>query len=313
MRSKFWLCGMAVLGLCLVGTRQANGSCCKARLGDVVAEFSLARPSLTALSSDAVSELIFGHEKTVERLLVDREAHTYFGYTLAAETVAGTRTIRVTLAPLSGNGEEQLRALTDHPDAWQLLCPGCPAPSELKAIAPKPSQFPPAQAVSDGDSFLFEALVNPKTGQKLVDVIRVSVTEDPPMEEAVLSMKDARLTVNGQTLSNTATCRGQVIAFFLKGRGRYVISIKKRDGFETTAMLKTDRIEFSLGSDRFEWQSSEPIIRPPSWGAPPSGKKMTLLMPLWVKHEPNWKDPNATAVVPQGGYSASAWSGPGHD
>jgi len=107
------------------------------------AEFSLARPSLTALSSDAVSELIFGHEKTVERLLVDREAHTYFGYTLAAETVAGTRTIRVTLAPLSGNGEEQLRALTDHPDAWQLLCPGCPAPSELKAIAPNRASFRP--------------------------------------------------------------------------------------------------------------------------------------------------------------------------
>jgi len=166
--------------------------------------------------------------------------------------------------------------------------------------------------VSDGDSFLFEALVNPKTGQKLVDVIRVSVTEDPPMEEAVLSMKDA--SPDGQrpdALQHRHLPR-QVIAFFLKGRGRYVISIKKRDGFETTAMLKTDRIEFSLGSDRFEWQSVRADHPSAFVGCASLGQEDDPPHAALGQTRANWEGSQCHwPWCRKAAYSASAWSARG--
>ena len=116
-------------------------------------------PPQPDLKSDSQS----GHKRVIEkgesvgiqRFWADRDTHEYFGYQMVVQPInvhAGT--YRVTFSPLT------LTPLSMELPAgsWRML----PAPS-----------FPPPQTVTTADTMAFDLFVNPASGQKIVDYIRV--------------------------------------------------------------------------------------------------------------------------------------------
>jgi Tfp pilus assembly protein PilF len=113
-------------------------------------------------AGESLGGVALGGAKAVSRVVVDREGGVFFGYRLEIDR-AGSRQLRVTIRPLPGGVEKELEA--------RLPCPSCPAPRPLAGYQPR---FPPSQIVSDGASLSVDLLVNPTSGEKIVDVIMVS-------------------------------------------------------------------------------------------------------------------------------------------
>jgi tetratricopeptide (TPR) repeat protein len=141
--------------------------------------FALVRTTATA-APGTIGEAALQRSNEVSRVLMDRASGSFFGYRLKAETAAAGR-LRVAFEPLPAGIEADL--------AKQLPCEGCPRPTPLSS-APR---FPPAQVVGDGEVLSLELLTNPSTGERIVDVVKVSSQPVPAsaMEEAVGGIVEA--------------------------------------------------------------------------------------------------------------------------
>lgn len=290
---------MLLAGLALFGAGRAE--CGSSFNDEVKLTFKLARTGAKTWANKDGMVVKDKSDKGTRRILVDKERNVYFGYLVEAEKTGVKDTIRVTIKPLpEGPGEVFSRG-------WNTMFPGRSLPT---ALALSDAKYPPPQEVKNGDVVLFEALVNPQTGEKLYDVIEVSLTTDEDREMAkrtvlvagaegvtvggrvpALAMIDAQLVVNGEQMQNRASCTGQVIYFFREGEGRILISLAKSKGFEKAAQaqLVKDKIDISLDGVRYEWLSTEPIVRIP--GSAERKARIVTSGSLWVKREPQWRGP----------------------
>ncbi len=137
----------------------------------------------------AMGEAVLPRSNSVSRVLWDRTSGAYFGYRVEVTRRDGARPFRIEWKPLDRDSvERELRQRRD--------CAGCPAPSPLGAGP----QFPPPQQLAEGGALTLELLANPKTGERILDVIRLSAA--PISGEA---MRDAALrTLEAQQAERTA-------------------------------------------------------------------------------------------------------------
>jgi tetratricopeptide (TPR) repeat protein len=135
------------------------------------AGFALARTG-EAGPSGAMGEVVLPRSNSVSRVLWDRESGAYFGYRLEVERKDGPRPFRVSFKPLDRSAVE--RALRQ-----QGSCPTCPPPAPL-GTGPR---FPAPQLLAEGEALTLELLTNPETGERILDVIRVSA--QPVTSEAM--------------------------------------------------------------------------------------------------------------------------------
>ena len=173
----------------------------------------------------------------------------------------------------------------------------------------KSLKFPPAFLIEDGGMFALDVLVNPQTGVKIVDVIRVSseakamtsAKELQPMKElqpardfspdaVELSVKDFKFLINEQTVLGAENpvrggVSGSIIWLYLPGRGRFIFSIMPREGydFQKIGTIQNNKISFQIAGDRYEWISSATVFG----GAGSSWN-------LWVLHDPDYSPQNDT-------------------
>jgi Tfp pilus assembly protein PilF len=165
---KHWI----VLGLALAiaastcaaapGGPAPAGSFGVARLENgVYVGFGLVRSGQTPEPS-GISDIVLPRSKTVSRVLYDQAGATYFGYRLEVDAVSGHR-FRMKFRPLGDEVETDLQR--------RLNCPACPPPKPLPRAQPR---FPAPFTVNDGDVCTLDLLSNPQTGEKIVDVIKVS-------------------------------------------------------------------------------------------------------------------------------------------
>ena len=144
------------------GSQAPAGSFGVARLENgAYVGFGLVRSGQTA-EPNAISDIVLPRSKTVSRVLYDQGGATYFGYRLEIEAVSGRR-FRMKFRPLGDDIETELQR--------RLNCPTCPPPTALPRAQPR---FPAAFTVNDGDVCTLDLLSNPQTGEKIVDVIKVS-------------------------------------------------------------------------------------------------------------------------------------------
>jgi tetratricopeptide (TPR) repeat protein len=113
--------------------------------------------------SGSMGEAALPRSNSVSRVLWDRETGAYFGYRMEVEKEDGPRPFRVTFKPLDRKAVE--RALAQRGE-----CPGCPAPAPL-GTGPR---FPAPQLLAEGEALTLELLANPSTGERILDVVRVS-------------------------------------------------------------------------------------------------------------------------------------------
>ncbi len=113
-------------------------------------------------AASAISEVVLPRSKGVSRVLYDPAGASYFGYRLDVEALAGRR-YRMRFRSLGDDVESELQR--------RLNCPECPRPTLLPRAQPR---FPAPLTVNDGDVCTLDLLLNPQTGEKIVDVIKVS-------------------------------------------------------------------------------------------------------------------------------------------
>jgi tetratricopeptide (TPR) repeat protein len=121
-------------------------------------------------TSARMDEVALTQSNGVSRVLIDRESGAYFGYRLVAGSAGGGR-VRLAFQPLPKDVDKELKRT--------LACDGCPA---LLPLAPPEARFPPPQVAADGEAVRFELLANPKSGERIIDVVTVSSQAVSPAE-----------------------------------------------------------------------------------------------------------------------------------
>jgi hypothetical protein len=193
-----------------------------------------------------------------------------FGYDLTVEPLSDFKQFKVAVGPLSPEFAERLRAGNNV--AGRAARPLV----NINTI----SRSTEAQLIDDGDAFALDLLVNQQTGVKIVDMVKVSfdrakLWESPPGDQypirdftlanVELGVRDYKLLVNDEQVAGgkpTRGCEGALIWFYVPGKGRFIFSLIPHRGydFRKIGVIEDNKISFALGSDRYEWISSEPIV-----------------------------------------------------
>jgi Flp pilus assembly protein TadD len=112
--------------------------------------------------SQRMDEVALPRSGGVSRVVIDRESGAYFGYRLVAGT-AGAGRVRIALQSLPKGFEAELKL--------RVPCDGCPAFTPLASSEPR---FPQPQVTGDGEAVRLELLTNPTSGERIIDVVKVS-------------------------------------------------------------------------------------------------------------------------------------------
>ena len=230
------------------------------------------------VGSDAIAD----GDRVIHRVLQDTAGRFVFGYDLWVAPDPASKQFKLVVRPLDPHFESKLRAGN----------PNEGAPSHSENISTFPRSTEP-QTLDDGDAFSLDLLINQNTGVKIVDVVRVAferaniwknnpttLPRDFAIDAVELAVKDYRLLVNGSVVSvgkSTKTLAGTLLWFYVPARGRFIVSLVPREGYEfqKIGIIEDNRIEFTASGNHFEWLSSAPILQPGIWN-------------LWVLHDPNY-------------------------
>jgi len=262
-------------------------------------------------SNTPTSEMRFD-STAIHRVWVDKKAGTYFGYDLHIEPMPNGKTFRlsfgtlsVPLDPLSNSAGVGARARSSNGT-------GSPSVTEFRQLGTM--RFPDPLEIEDGDTVSLDVLINPQTGVKLIDLITVSsngqsantsrVIGQPHefrLEDIAMTVQRPQVLINGKLAagdeSGVLSCSGELLYFYLKGRGRFVFSIKPHDdyGFQKIGEIKNNKISFTVDGDYYEWISTAPIIT--------IGGNWTM----WVLHDTDYRPDEHQAGAPK--YTVGALTG----
>jgi hypothetical protein len=237
---------------------------------------SKALPDVNALAALLYSQAFTGENRIIHRVLTDARQNVVFGYDLWVSADPFTKKFSLAILP----ADEAFRR------------------SFLKDSTPREfATFPKStstQTLDDGDAVSLELLVNKDSGVKIVDVVSVTfdrarlhegyvepAPKDFTLDAVALSVKNYSLSINGTLMSKSKSsigCSGALLWFYVPERGRFIVSLVPREGYEfqKIAVLDENKIEFTVDGERYEWLSAEPIL--------PSGGSWYL----WVLHDPNY-------------------------
>lgn len=225
------------------------------------------------------SQALVDDKQIIHRVLVDTEGRPIFGYDLSVNGNAELKQFTVTARPLGQEFESRLMARTPNKQPEKI------------ATLPRSSE---AQVLDDGDAFTLDLLINPDSGIKIVDIVKVSfdranlwdinpkgLPRDFTLDAVQMTVKEYQLLLNGKTIASsksTIGCSGTLIWFYVPDRGRYIFSLVPRVGyqFQKVGLIAKNKIEFSIGKEHYEWISSSPVLNDTgTWN-------------VWVLHEPKY-------------------------
>jgi hypothetical protein len=197
----------------------------------------------------------------LHRWVSDKSTHSYFGYDLIVEPIAGTTQCRVSILPLSLTTADLTKQYHSDIDAgWKpLLLPHYPVP----------------QLVEPGDTIALDLLVSADGTQKVVDYLKAScqtessVAADPgpardfTLDDVILNIDNGSLYINGDMPSGTPTvieANGTIVWFSVPGKGRFLVSAVPRAGFVKAGNISRNHLKFEVAGDRYEVRASHPIL-----------------------------------------------------
>jgi hypothetical protein len=208
-----------------------------------------------------------GH--VIHRVLVDSDGDFVFGYDLFVEPLADARQFKVAVRPLDEKFAQQLR------EGRASAARSAQAAININTL-PRSTE---TQTIDDGDAFALDLLVNPRTGLKIVDLVKFSFDQSkfrrepertPPARDFTLAnvelaVRDYRLVVNDQMIAGgkpTRGCEGALVWFYVPGKGRFIFSLIPHEGYDflKIGLIEDNKISFTLEGDRYDWISSTPVV-----------------------------------------------------
>jgi hypothetical protein len=232
-------------------------------------------------------QMLVDDDNVIHRVLVDREGGYVFGYDLVVEPLSASKQFKVSVRPLTTEFEERLRARQ-------------PASSRRAQQGLSISTLPHStalQTIEDGDAFTLDLLINPQTGIKIVDLVKLSfdrtrlwqpppVNSPPPRDFTLanveMAVRDYKLLINGEAVAGgkpTRGCTGALVWFYIQDRGRFIFSLMPHDGFNLQKIegaIQDNKISFDWKGEHYEWMSSSPIVgNGGNWN-------------LWLLHDPDY-------------------------
>lgn len=231
--------------------------------------------NLRRIQAALTPQVLLADNHVVHRVLVDAEGSFVFGYDLVVEPVMATKQFRVSVKPLSAEFEQQLRARQSQRQSSAAA--GANRATQNVSTLPREGV---AQLIDDGDAFALDLLVNPETGVKIVDVVKISFDRaklwstprrsvplrDFTLGNVELAIRDYKLTINGELVGGgqkpARGCAGALVWFYVPERGRFIVSLMPHEGydFQKVGRIENNKISFKLGEDVYEWTSSAPVV-----------------------------------------------------
>jgi hypothetical protein len=228
----------------------------------------------------------------VKRHLCDFIQKQCFGYDLKMETLSDGRYV-FEFSPLTIT-PEKMAEIFDNVGGWTLL--------------PMP-QHPATQILQPGDTVALDLFINPTTGQRIVDYIKVqgghgrmlSASGSPrdfSVEEGWLEISAPRLSINGKLLESTALYRGAVggsfVWIYVSGRGRFIFSLAPRAdlGLQKAGEVRGSTLTWRWGSDEFSLNADKRIA--------PGGGVYNVYVFNEASYRPKGEDGNAAFRIGAG-------------
>ncbi len=228
----------------------------------------------------------------IKRHLCDFAQKKYFGYDLTLETLSDGR-YRLGFSPLSITPQKMTEI---YPEVgWSLL----PLPRN-----------PVTQILLPGETLALDLFINPTTGQKIVEYIKVQggrgrtltasgAAKDFSVEDGWLEISSPRLKINGNPEAATTDHRGGVagtpIWMYLMNRGRFIFSLApRRDlGFQKAGEVRGSTLTWHWGNDEYSLNSDKRIA--------PGDGAYTVYVFNDLNYRPKGEDANTAFVLGAGG------------
>lgn len=323
MKNRAHVFQLLALGLivALQGTASGQGekkpqTSVRFKSGLTVFFTSETEPPGSGNKSPGGSVQITAEGNTIHRVFVDSANGIYFGYDLEVTPLAEPGQFRLTVKPLTAQPGRPAPARRTARGSSAGGGQAAPAPAAPLTRVALPN-YPAPQLLQDGDTLALDVLVNPRTGVKIVDLIKVVSYSELPLDPQLRTGQPAagggnrapadltpdaiefritasRLLADGQAVFGedkgaTAGITGALVWFYLPGHGRFILSLVPRAGydFRKIGVVSGDRLSFTAGGRRYEWISSAPIVTIGSgtWN-------------LWVLHDPDYRPEHTPADTP---------------
>jgi hypothetical protein len=194
------------------------------------------------------------------RIIDDMIHKRRFGYDLHGVLLGDGQTLQITLGPLTSGGSG--RPPFQLEPGWTMIAP------------PK---FPVVAAMRAGEAAAIDLLVNPATGQNLVEYLSVERADLDPkriptiaprdfgLDDVELFLDRPRVWVNGNLVPATADSRGGIRAhtlwLYLPGDGTFVFSLWPESGlgFQRVGMLQGKTLTFHNGASEYRVECASAI------------------------------------------------------
>jgi hypothetical protein len=187
-----------------------------------------------------------GNDSTAYRIVVDHDNRPLFAYELELRK-GPSKTVRVTIRPAA---QEKLRAL----DWLKGKVTG-----DVPTIAAV-REFPPLRL---GDEVHVDIMYNPRTGEKLSDVLRVAPEAQQPAAKTEkvftgpqFSWEGVKIAINGTIVADRAAnwMIGEAILMRVPGHGDYYMSLRPPAGFpfQPSGWVDHNVLRFRIDGDQVE-------------------------------------------------------------
>jgi hypothetical protein len=216
-------------------------------------------------------------KNVIKRHIVNYANKTYFGYDLTAED-AGDGRYRLRFAPLTITPEFMSRTYKGTSGWSSLALPTQPVTHTIRA----------------GETIALDLFVNPSTGQKLIDYLRVENNSRQPVTvegaardfspaDAEIELSDPAISIDGKRFgkSSRGGISGPAVWIDLDGHGRFVFSLAPRPdlGLRRAGEIRGTTMTWRSGSSTYVIETDKPIA---------SG---SAAYHLYVFHDPSFRPP----------------------
>lgn len=208
-------------------------------------------------------------DNVIHRVVSDTSDNRFIGYDLAVRPDAAAKRFEVQAKPLDAEFARRLGSRNS--SGSDTREPSTASATQLSSAAPR--------VIADGEAFTLEVAVNPQTGVRIIDVVRMSFDESVLREGVptaapardftraggMMQISNYKLLRDGEQAAGggaTGGCAGPVIWFALPGDGRFIFSLVPTVGydFRRIGTVRHNVLRFEWKGQHYEWVSSAPVV-----------------------------------------------------